>query len=274
MTKQFTLIQESAIFINEAKSSKDIGAIEAIVTTYGKRDQENGGSTDGRKFWNTEDSFAEWMHDFMENSAPLPMYINHQAQQLPIGEWTEFRNENDYMMASGKVYTNTTMGRDAYEIMKTSPMMLNSTSISMYADEAIFVNGDGEEVDANGDINYGEVYFRVAKGGLAEVSIVQQPNNPAAEILKLEMFYPDGGIHVKNLEELLRDSGVSRAQATLASAVFKKVVEQRDSAKPKVGDKASDQRDSEKQVARSTVEQLTVYQTIRALNALTRKKHV
>ena len=273
MTKTFTLIQESRITINEAKSTKDIGAIEAVVTTYGKRDAENGGSADGRKFWNTEDSFSEWMNEFMEAGKPLPMYVNHQSNQLPVGEWTEFHNENNYMMASGKVYMNTQMGRDMYEIMKSSPMMLNSTSVSMYADEALFVNGEGDEVDADSDMDFGEVYFRIAKGGLAEVSIVQQPNNPSAEVMSLEMFYPDGEINVKNLEAHLRDSGVTRAQATLASAVFKKVVEQRDSAKRKGGDKASNQRDSEKQVA-STVEQLTVYQTLRALNALNRKTHV
>ena len=273
MTKSYQLFTEARIQINEAKSSKDMGAIEAIVTTYGKRDQENGGSADGRKFWNTEDSFTEWMEQFMEAGKPLPMYVNHQAQNLPIGEWTEFRNEGDAMIASGRVYTNTTMGRDAYEIMKSSPMMLNSTSVSMYADEAMFVNGDGDEVDASGDLDYGAVYFRIAKGGLSEVSIVQQPNNPAAEIMNLEMFFPDGNLHLKNLERLLRDEGVSRAHATIASAVFKKVIEQRDAAKPNVENKAGDQGDLDKQVA-STVEQLTVYQTLYALEALKRNKHV
>ena len=273
MTKHYQLITEARIYVNEAKSTKDVGAIEAIVTTYGKRDQENGGSADGRKFWNTEDSFGEWMEQFMEEGKPLPMYVNHQSQNLPIGEWTQFRNEGDMMVATGRVYTNTSMGRDTYEIMKTSPMMLNSTSVSMYADEAIFVNGDGDEVDASGDLDYGSVYFRIAKGGLSEVSIVQQPNNPAAEVMSLEMFYPDGHLHLKNLEQLLRDEGVSRAHATIASAVFKKVIEQRDAAKPNIENKAGDQSESEKQVA-STVEQLTVYQTIRALEALKRNKHV
>jgi hypothetical protein len=273
MTKSYQLLTEARISINEAKSTKDAGAIEAIVTTYGKRDQENGGSADGRKFWNTEDSFSDWMTEFMEAGKPLPMYVNHQALNLPIGEWTEFRNEGDAMIATGKVYTNTTMGRDTYEIMKSSPMMLNSTSVSMYADEAIFVNGDGDEVDANSDVDLASVYFRIAKGGLSEVSIVQQPNNVAAEVLNLEMFFPDGHIHLKNLEQALRDSGVSRAQATIAGAVFKKVLEQRDSAQRKREDKASDQSESEKQVA-STVEQLTVYQTLYALEALKRKIHV
>ena len=273
MTKQYQLITEARIVINEAKSTKDMGAIEAVVTTYGKRDQENGGSADGRKFWNEKSAFEEWMNEFMEAGKPLPMYVNHQAQNLPIGEWTEFRNEGDSMIALGKVYTNTSMGRDTYEIMKSSPMMLNSTSVSMYADEAVFVNGDGDEVDADSDIDLESVYFRIAKGGLSEVSIVQQPNNPAAEVLNLEMFYPDGVINVTNLEQALRDSGVSRAHATIASAVFKKVLIQRDSGIKKSEDKAGDQRDSEKQVA-STVEQLTVYQTLRALEALKRNKHV
>jgi phage head maturation protease len=275
MTKH-TFIQEARIHINEAKSTRDTGVIEAVVTTYGKRDAENGKSADGRKFWNEEGAFSEWMAEFMEAGKPLPMYVNHQSSNLPIGEWTEFRNEGEAMVGVGKVYTNTTMGRDTYEIMKNSPLMLNSVSVSMYANEALFVDDDGEEVNMEGDIDYENVYFRISKGGLSEVSIVQQPNNPSAEIMRLECIHPDGGIHLPNLEQILRESGVSRAQATIASAVFKKVWEQRESVLGKIKDKTGNQGELDKQVAEAeALKALELYQINRALDLrLQRNKHV
>jgi hypothetical protein len=87
------------------------------------------------------------------------------------------------------------------------------------------VNADGEP--DQGD----EAYFQITKGGLREVSVVMYPNNPQAEVSKLEFFMEDGSVDLRQLEQSLRDAGVSKQNAVAAASVFKQVIEQRDAVK-------------------------------------------
>jgi len=63
---------------------------------------------------------------------------------------------------------------------------------------------------------------------LREISVVMYPNNPSAEVMKLEYFGTDGHANPRIIEKALRDAGLSRKDATTASSVLKKVLEQRD----------------------------------------------
>jgi uncharacterized protein Smg (DUF494 family) len=54
------------------------------------------------------------------------------------------------------------------------------------------------------------------------------PNNPKAEVSKLEFFMEDGSVDLRQLEQSLRDAGVSKQNAVAAASVFKQVLEQRD----------------------------------------------
>jgi hypothetical protein len=56
------------------------------------------------------------------------------------------------------------------------------------------------------------------------------PNNPEANVNKLEFFRPDGSADLKILEQALRDAGLSKSDAVAAASTFKKVLEQRDAA--------------------------------------------
>jgi len=73
-----------------------------------------------------------------------------------------------------------------------------------------------------------EAYFQITKGGLREVSVVMYPNNPQAEVSKLEYFRPDGTADLKVLEQALREVGLSKKDAVAAASTFKKVLELRD----------------------------------------------
>jgi hypothetical protein len=84
------------------------------------------------------------------------------------------------------------------------------------------VNADGQPDQSE------EAYFQITKGGLREVSIVMYPNNPEANVSKLEYFRPDGSADLKILEQALRDAGLSKSDAVAAASTFKKVLEQRD----------------------------------------------
>ena len=76
-----------------------------------------------------------------------------------------------------------------------------------------------------------ESYFHITKGGLREVSVVMYPNNPAAEVMKLEYFDSEGHPNPRNIEKALREAGLSRKDATTASSVLKKLLESRDATK-------------------------------------------
>jgi HK97 family phage prohead protease len=229
---------EKVLMICEAKLSleKQAGIIEARVTSWGPRE-----GMDGRKFNYQPEGFMQWAESFSMENRPLPMFVNHAADAIPVGEWTSFEFDELGMTASGRLYTNTSQGSDLYKVMKESPSMFGGVSVGAYAETYQMVNADGEP--DQGD----EAYFQITQGGLREVSIVMYPNNPAAEVQKLEYFKPDGSADLRVLEDCLRDAGVSKQNAVTAASVFKKVLEQRDAVKAPI-ENAPIQRDSESDV--------------------------
>ena len=202
------------------------GKLEARVTTWGARE-----GADGRKFNYQPEGFAQWADEFAEMGKPLPMFLNHNDLGKPIGEWTEFMFDDEGMTASGRLFMNTTDGRDIYNILKESPMLMGGVSVGAYADEACFVNAEGDVLDPE-TMGDDEGYFQITKGGLREVSVVMYPNNPNAEIHKLECFDAEGSLNPRVLEKLLREAGVTKKDATTASSIFKQVLEKRDAPKP------------------------------------------
>ena len=208
----------------EADQANPTGKIKARVTTWGPRD-----GADGRKFNYQPEGFKEWATNFAEAGKPLPMFLNHNDMGMPVGEWTEFNFDKEGMTAEGKLFLNTVGGSDLHSILKESPSLFGGVSVGAYADEAKWVDADGN--DSEDDDDGDESYFQITKGGLAEVSVVMYPNNPAAEVMKIEYFTQEGSINLRVLEKSLRDAGISKHGAVTAASVFKKVLEQRDAAK-------------------------------------------
>ena len=226
-------MNQSLNFLCEAKlslsqSSKDklpSGKIEARVTSWGARE-----GADGRRFNYQPEGFQDWANEFAAMGKPLPMFLNHNDMGMPVGQWTEFNFDKKGMVASGELFMNTTAGSDLYEVLKNSPNLFGGVSVGAYADEAQMVDEAGNPV-AEDDMS-GEEYFQITKGGLREVSVVMYPNNPAAEIQKLEYFDTEGAPNPRNIEKALRDAGLSRKDATTASSILKKLLEQRDVVEP------------------------------------------
>ena len=220
MTKDIKFLFESKVALgvkaDEAEGSS--GVIEATVTTWGARE-----GADGRKFNYKAEGFAQWADEFAKSGKPLPMYFQHNDMSMPVGEWQEFSFTDEGMDAKGRLFTNTTAGKDLYTIMKESPAMVGGVSVGAYADEYAMVDAEGMEVGADED-----GFFQITKGGLREVSIVMQPNNLECNISKLECFRADGSLDLKLIEKALRDAKLSRKDATTASSIFKKVIETRD----------------------------------------------
>ena len=207
------------LIVCEAKLSLDKkpGLIEARVTSWGPRE-----GADGRKFNYQPEGFADWAKQFEAMSRPLPMFVNHSADAIPVGEWTHFEFDDTGMTANGRLYTNNTQGSDLYNVMRESPAMFGGVSVGAYAETYQMVNAEGEPDQSD------EAYFQITKGGLREISVVMYPNNPEACVSKLEYFRPDGSANLKILEQSLRDAGLSKSDAVAAASTFKKVLEQRD----------------------------------------------
>jgi HK97 family phage prohead protease len=222
MTKDIKFFYESqvALGVTADESAEMCGTIEAVLTTWGARE-----GADGRRFNYQPAPFKEWATAFDESAKPLPMYFQHNDESLPVGEWTSFEFSDTGMTGKGRLFTNTTVGRDLYTIMKESPNMVGGVSVGAYADEWQMVDEVGGLVDSLDD----EGFFQITKGGLREVSIVMNPNNPEANINKLENVYrEDGTINLKEIELVLRDAGLTKMQATAASSIFNKVIKLRD----------------------------------------------
>ena len=199
------------------KTEGQAGLIEARVTTWGARE-----GADGRRFNYQPEGFADWAAEFSKTGRPLPMFVNHSADSIPVGEWTSFEFDPEGMTAAGRMYTNTSAGSDLYNVMKESPAMFGGVSVGAYAEAFSMVDVDGEPDDTD------EAYFQITKGGLREVSVVMYPNNPAAEVSSLEYFRPDGSADLKILEKTLRDASLSKKDAVTAASVFKRVLAMRD----------------------------------------------
>jgi HK97 family phage prohead protease len=221
--KNLTLICEAQVQLaagaNEAQNPS--GMMEARVTTWGPRD-----GADGRKFNYQPEGFMDWAKEFNSGDKPLPMFLNHNDLGMPMGEWNSFEFDDTGMTAKGRLYTNTVGGNDLYQILKESPKMFGGVSVGAYAEEAQMVDADGNPVEDDDDNE--ESYFQITKGGLREVSVVMYPNNPSAEINKLEMFTTEGLLNIRTVEKTLREAGLTRKDATTASLVFKKALEQRE----------------------------------------------
>jgi HK97 family phage prohead protease len=222
--KTLNLICEAKLNLSEkAMNGQPSGQIEARITTWGARE-----GADGRKFFYKPEGFMQWAKEFAESGRPLPMYVNHNADAIPVGEWTSIEMDDEGMNASGRLYLNTTMGADLYNVMKESPNMFGGVSVGAYAEEYQWVKEDGEAMTMGSDDPYEDGYFQITKGGLRETSVVMHPNNMMAGIKKLEYFRPDGSADLKVLEEALRDAGLSKQMSVAAASVFKTVIEQRD----------------------------------------------
>jgi HK97 family phage prohead protease len=214
MTQNLKMLCEARLIVEKQGNT---GKIEATVTTWGARE-----GADGRRFNYQPEGFMDWAESFAKGGKPLPMFLNHQSDAMPVGEWTSFEMDDNCMTAQGRIYTNTSAGKDIYNIMQESPQMFGGVSVGAYAEDYQMVNADGKLDQSD------EAYFQITKGGLREVSIVMYPNNPEANVNKLEFFRPDGSADLKILEQALRDAGLSKSDAVAAASTFKKVLEQRD----------------------------------------------
>ena len=221
--KNLILVCEAQVQLGKSadESINPSGLIEARATTWGARE-----GADGRRFNYQPEGFMDWADEFAKTEKPLPMFLNHNDMGMPVGQWDEISFDIEGMTAKGRLFMETTGGSDMYKVLKESPKLFGGVSVGAYADEACMVDDEGNPLMSGADDS--EAYFQITKGGLREISVVMHPNNPAAEVMKLECFDSEGHINPRTVEEALRDAGLSKKYATTATSIFKKILEQRD----------------------------------------------
>ena len=126
--KNLMMVCEAKLVLE--KQGESTGKIEATVTTWGARE-----GADGRRFNYQPEGFMQWAEDFSKSGRPLPMFVNHNADAIPVGQWDAFEFDDTGMKAEGRLYVNTTMGSDLYKVMQESPEMFGGVSVGAYAEE-------------------------------------------------------------------------------------------------------------------------------------------
>jgi HK97 family phage prohead protease len=259
MTKQFAMICEAKLIVENQGTQEPTGKIEARVTTWGPRE-----GADGRRFNYKPEGFMDWANEFTKSGRPLPMFVNHNADAIPVGEWTSFEFDDTGMTAEGRMFINTTHGSDLYQVMQESPSMFGGVSVGAYAEDYKMVDADGDDLEPDDDTDEG--YFQITKGGLREVSVVMYPNNPEANVNKLEFFRADGSADLKVLERALRDAGLVKKDAVTSVSILKKALEQRDSVKAPI-ENSDAKRDSDADVTNEEIlNALNERELLKALN--------
>ena len=96
--KNLMMVCEAKLALEKTDASEPTGKIEARVTTWGARE-----GADGRRFNYQPEGFMDWAKEFTKSARPLPMFVNHNADAVPVGEWTSFEFDDDGMTASGQI---------------------------------------------------------------------------------------------------------------------------------------------------------------------------
>lgn len=162
----------------------------------------------------------------------------------PIGVWTEMREDSTGLWVEGK-FAPTEKGKEAYELLKMKPRSaFNGLSIGFRAKEwAVRTQPDDPR--------------RTLKAvDLLEVSLVTFPANGKARVLSVKSEF-----NPRDIEDGLRDAGLSRADSVKAVAVLKSML-LRDEAEPNDGP-----RDEDETAKKSDAELTELAERIKALIA-------
>lgn len=139
-------------------------------------------------------AFTRTLQEAASKGRMPAMLWQHDATQ-PIGVWTELSQDERGLRVKGQLAINTRAGRDAYELMKLKA--LDGLSIGYRTRK--YVWDETSKVRQLTDVD------------LVEISPVSFPANDAARVQTVK----DGGAlpTIRELEDILRDAGLSRTQA-------------------------------------------------------------
>ena len=160
------------------------------------------------------------------------MLASHNGYNFPIGVWVDMKEDDHGLWVEGKL-ANTERGREVYELLKMQPRpAISGLSIGYVAkDYSLHQRTKAEEPRRT-----------LKTVDLLEVSFVTWPANDKARVVNVK-----SELNPREIEDGLREAGLSRADSVKAVAVFKTLL-QRDAEEPKSDprdeDAAAEQRDA------------------------------
>ncbi|MCD1591804.1 HK97 family phage prohead protease [Qipengyuania citrea] len=144
-----------------------------------------------------------------DGSAPL-MFLNHDAfGSLPIGKWTGIEEDETGLKLTGELL-DTTMGIDTYKALKAGAI----TGLSIGFRPTKWRMGQKS----------GEPRRTLEEVELVEVSVVSVPANDKARVSDVKSF-AEHDMTTRDLENLLRECGLTKSQATTVAGQFESKAE-------------------------------------------------
>lgn len=122
----------------------------------------------------------------------MPPLLWAHDQAAPIGIWQDMSEDSRGLHVRGRILTETSAGRDAFELVRQKAVTGLSIGFTL----------------PDGTTERTSVGRRLHQIDLHEVSVVAIPANPAARITEVRSFGSP-----REVEEVLRNSGLSKRQA-------------------------------------------------------------
>ena len=145
------------------------------------------------------------------NGTGVAMLWQHNPQQ-PLGVWKSIQETQKGLQVEGQIAINTTLGKDAYELMKIGA--IKGLSIGFKLDQ------DGYEFDEKKKIR------KLNTVNLWEISPVTFPANKRAQITRIKSIM-ETEQNERELEDFLREAGISKHGSQYIVTLNKELMESR-----------------------------------------------
>lgn len=153
-------------------------------------------------------AFSDTLNEHKSSGSSPLMFLNHDMfGSLPIGKWTSMEEDSFGLKVTGELL-DTTAGVDTYKALKAGA--INGLSIGFRPVEWAM----GEKSD-----DKYKPRRTLKKVDLLEVSVVTLPANQKARVQDVKSF-SEQEMTIRDLENLLRECGLTKAQAIAVASQF------------------------------------------------------
>jgi HK97 family phage prohead protease len=181
----------------DIKSLTDAGQIEGLAAGYGNVDSQGDIIAPG--------AFAASIAMAKANDR-WPVMLLHHDPKRPVGRWDGFAETPSGLVAKGTLAIEASDGREALALLKAGAL----TGLSVgYANAKRAYGGDGVKT--------------ITEASLLEVSLVAMPSNPKTRVSSIKSI-----IGARDIEDLLREAGVSGRKAKAAASVAWRAIHETD----------------------------------------------
>lgn len=175
------------------KSLDDAGHIEGLLAGFNNVDHGGDKLLPG--------SFAKTL---AARSTPLPMLLHHDLSR-PIGAWKEWEERSEGLYVKGRMTLSARDAQEAHALARDGA--LTGLSIGWKARKA--------QVDQRSGVR------TIAEADLFEGSLVSVPMNDKTRVAAVKAI-----ASARDIEDLLRDSGISSRKAKAAASAAWKAIHQ------------------------------------------------